>query len=654
MVVANSIRPETPPNIRSKVLARRGDFESLLTGFTRLRAVSYVASPEALLTLLDKTGLESIDIVLGDAHLAAAYREALARKEPEVTERLLKLTECGRLQVRVPAKTVHSKLYILTKPGLSRLIQTSANIAEPASRGAAQVNYAWYFDVTCDNPFAVNVLKDYMAHAQGTSLFLGDLMELVRTNPASERMEVIEAWLRGKVAIDDEAVGAKIFQELSRQVLSQDTAGEEPILHVQLPREEQARKEAEKLLKPLGSVINRGEAAVSGLNFVKHATQVTGLPMMQVDYDKQTVKLAINGSIQTLSKTLPDPATVDAGLKHIESYIGTVDSGETNDVQFGKTAMYEALLYFLWSPFASGYMDTRRKTYGLIDSRGPRFLYLFGLAQNGKTTFLRYCLKLLTGQVIDPPREGSFNKTKVRASTDIGSAFPLVFDDLTPSKDIKKFEDIVKSFWEGWWQPGYVFPQMVISSNTENLPEWAKSRLKHIDFDVHFSPSEEARRTLNDIFSTPNDLFQWFAMFYLRELKEANDFSDDELAIARKCMLKLYEYAGRDVPSYFPQEPLEKLFDPGQRRWRDLLYRMQMARIRREKDRTYIEFPDAMQYREIQSYASYLPQTIKNRVRGKTLIIDSPQAFDAWAAPAEPPERKLLRLPTLPFRRKSA
>src|SRR5437763_25099 len=142
--------------------------------------------------------------------------------------------------------------------------------------------------------------------------------------------------------------------------------------------------------------------------------------MMQIDYDKQSVKLAINGSIQTLSKTLPDPETVDAGLQ-----------------------------------------------------------------------------------------------------------------------DIKKFEDIVKSFWEGWWQLGYVFPQLVISSNAENLPEWAKSRLKHIDFDVHFSPSEEARRTLNEIFSTPNDLFQWFAMFYLRELSRADEFSDDELSVARKCMLKL-------------------------------------------------------------------------------------------------------------------
>jgi hypothetical protein len=344
---------------------------------------------------------------------------------------------------------------------------------------------------------------------------------------------------------------------------------------------------------------------------------------------------------------------VAQGLRHLESYINTVDSGETNDAAFAKTAMYEALMYFLWSPFASGYMTTRRSTYGLIDRRGPRFLYLFGLAQNGKTTFLRYCLKLLTGQVIDPLREGAFTKGKVRASSNVGTAFPLVFDDLTPSKDIKKFEDLIKSYWEDWWQPGYVFPQMVISSNTENLPEWAKSRVKHIDFDVHFAPSEEARRTLNEIFSTPNDLFQWFALFYQQELTRGDEFSDDELAIARKCFLKLYEYADHPVPAYFPHEPLEKLFDPGQRRWRDLLYRMQMARVRREKDRTYIEFPDAMQYREVQSYASYLPQTIKNRVRGKTLIIDSPQAFDAWAAPAEPPERKLADFFTR-FRRRPA
>jgi len=221
---------------------------------------------------------------------------------------------------------------------------------------------------------------------------------------------------------------------------------------------------------------------------------------------------------------------------------------------------------------------------------------------------------------------------RVKGSSSVGTAFPLVFDDLTPSKDIKKFEDIVKSYWEVWWQPDYVFPQIVVSSNTENLPEWAKSRVKHIDFDVHFAPDENARQRLNDIFSRPNGVFSWFSALYLQGLSSVEVFHDDELSLARTSMRRLYEYVGRELPVFFPHEPLEKLFDPGQRRWRDLLDRMQLAKVRWEKDRAYIEFSDAMQYREIQAYQGYLPQTIKNRLRGKTLIIDSRRAFEVWSA----------------------
>ena len=77
------------------------------------------------------------------------FGESLARKDVEVTDRLLKLTQCGHLQIRIPAKTINTKLYILAKPGRSRLIQTSANLTE-APRSGTQVNYAWYFDVTAD------------------------------------------------------------------------------------------------------------------------------------------------------------------------------------------------------------------------------------------------------------------------------------------------------------------------------------------------------------------------------------------------------------------------------------------------------------------------------------------------------------------------
>jgi len=589
--------------------------------------VSYAASPESLVVLLDKLGLESIELIAGDGHLAGTYRDALQSKGIDFALRLLELVESGRLRVYLPSRTLHTKLYVLEGPVSMRLIQASANLTETA-RQAGQINYAWYLDVAADHPFAAAVIKDYDAHLKDCSLFMGDLLDLLRRD-SGDRREIVEAWIQGKVSADDDAVALKVYQDISRQVLLQSSVKDEPIVSVRLPEEERTRRDVAKLLAPLDPVMDRGEAAVNGMSFIRHATQITGLPLLQVDYEQRSVKLALNGSIQLLTTPPPHPDALADDLAHVESYINTVDAGETGDRPFAKTAMFEALLYMLWSPFAVGYMRARRARYGLIDSRGPRFLYLFGPAQNGKTTFLRFALKLLTGQVIDPLRESSFTLRRVRASTSVGTSFPLVFDDLTPSKDLKKFEEILKSYWESWWQPDYVFPQMIFSSNTENLPEWAKSRVKHIDFDVHFAPDERARSKLNGIFSRPNNLFSAFANNYLDAL-QSNEFYDDELKLARISMQRLYEQARRELPPFFPKEPLESLFDPGQRRWRDLVYRMQMARLRREKDRVYVDFADAMQYHEVKAYQAYLPQTIKNRLRGKTLIIDSRPAFDAW------------------------
>ena len=47
------------------------------------------------------------------------------------------------------------------------------------------------------------MLKDYITHAQGTTLFMADLIELLKADPKAERTEVIEAWLRGKAAVEE-------------------------------------------------------------------------------------------------------------------------------------------------------------------------------------------------------------------------------------------------------------------------------------------------------------------------------------------------------------------------------------------------------------------------------------------------------------------
>jgi hypothetical protein len=329
-----------------------------------------------------------------------------------------------------------------------------------------------------------------------------------------------------------------------------------------------------------------------------------------------------------LTEPLPEPTAVNHGLELFESYLNTVDLGQSTDHLAVKTSMYEALLYVFFSPFSHEYMRVRRASYGLIDTRGPRFLYIYGPSQNGKSTFLHFSLKLLTGRAIEPLSREDFSKTRILGAATTGTVFPLVFDDVDPS--YTGLEDIFKSYWERWWKEQYVTPQIIITSNTPRLQEWAKSRVIRIDFDVHFAPTSESRAKLANLFKEDNPLFKWFSYLYLSELDKNELPSDDELFLARAVIKKLYDYAGRPLPSFFPEEPIEKLYDPGRRDWRDIIFELHKVEISPDGNRSIVTFPKDMQYWEVTHYQSSLPQTVKSKRKGSTLIIENPKEFHKW------------------------
>jgi hypothetical protein len=169
-----------------------------------------------------------------------------------------------------------------------------------------------------------------------------------------------------------------------------------------------------------------------------------------------------------------------------------------------------------------------------------------------------------------------------------------------------------------------------LTSNLYNLPEWAKSRSKQVHFDVYFAPTEDTRRTLADLFVRENRIFNWFSYLYLQHLRNYEPNSDDELETARIVMKQVYEYAGRDVPSLFPEEPIEQLYDMGREKWLDLLHGLKQAETRKDKGRTLVDFSSDMAIREVKEYQGLLPQSIKSRIQGKTLIIESPHEYEAW------------------------
>ncbi len=622
--------------LRSVVIARRKDFDELFNGFNRMRAVSYVTSVDLLLDFYDQRGYTELEIVVGE-NLSESYRQELAQRNIEVVERLAGLVEKETLRVYVPGHTIHTKLYMLERDGVARVIQTSANLTATAQEARRQTNYAWYIDLPTGHPLLAQLIKDYESHLQGCSLFMGDLRELLQKNEGRDRKQLIEAWLKGATITDEQDVEIRgIFHELTASLLEPDpnaATGKVTILH--LPENELAKKRVERQLVPLRPIsAGQNQLQVTKGSFIRYVYETHRVPLLLVSKDTKELLLGIGSSLETLSELPAIPDLVNQSLELVESYINTVDLAESANPIAAKTSMFEALLYMFFTPFANEYMRAKRARFGLMDTRGPRYLYIYGPSHNGKTTFLKFVLKLITGQMIEPLSPQYFTKTRIANAALTETAFPLVFDEFVPSA-ARGIDEVFKSYWERWWRPDYVSPQLVIASNTPRLKEWAKSRVKRIDFDVHFISTEASKERLNKLFDQDNRVFKWFSYLYLDALNGGEPASDDELLLSRKAMKQLYQHAGRPVPAFFPNEPIEKIYDPGRKDWQDLLYGIHKATAKDDGKRKLVTFAKDMQPWEINDYQSYLPQTVKYQRRGNTIIIENPKEFEKWLGQPE-------------------
>ena len=627
------------PLLRTIVISRKQNFENLFEGFTKLWAISCVVSPDLLLEFLDRRGYTEVEVLVGE-NLSKQYQQDLERKGIEVTERLLERVEDNTLRIFIPkGRIIHTKLYILEGHSSARVIVSSANFTETARQASRQINYAWYADLPVDDSLLLKVRQDYQSHLKDCFLFMGDLRELLQKHKDLDRPQVIKAWLKG-TSIDEENLEAKrVLQEISIKALQSSSSKEESLITVQLPQSPAAKRQIDKFLEQLQPLTTHNELRLNNFAFIRYVEENHRFPLMRVDMEREEIRLGVNGSVLSLSEAIPNSILVNQGLQHIEAYLPTVDSGQSPDPKFAKASMFEALLYMFFAPFANEYTKNKRNRYGIIDRRGPRFLYIYGPSQNGKSTFLRFALKLLTGHMIQPLSGRDFIKERVIAASDLGTVFPLVFDDIFQGVT---FQNIIKSYWEVWWKQDYVSPQIIMTSNSSRLQEWAKSRVKRVDFDVQFAPNESSKEMLARLFSEENHIFKWFSYLYLKRLKSSDLVSDDELQLARVIMTELYERAERPLPEFFPREPIERLYDPCRRTWNDLLYQLRKAKTVSERSRMLIEFSEDMQPREIGEYQAYLPQTVKSQRRGNTLIIETPNEFKEWLEGQSPQRRSWL------------
>jgi hypothetical protein len=256
--------------LHTRLIARCRDFEELFEGFTKMRAISYVVSPDLLLEFFDQRGYSELEVVVGD-NLSEVYRKDLEQKGIEVTDRLAQLVERGALRIFVPTRTIHTKLYILERPELVRAIQTSANLTVTAQDAKRQINYAWYLDIPSGHPLIDRLNRDYQSHLHGCSLFMEDLKELLQQDRDTDRRQLIEVWLKGGVTEDRDVEIRGIFHQLSANVVEAADSKEERVTVLQLPESELARRKVERHLAPLKPIAaGQNQVHINNSAFIRY------------------------------------------------------------------------------------------------------------------------------------------------------------------------------------------------------------------------------------------------------------------------------------------------------------------------------------------------------------------------------------------------
>lgn len=623
------------PNLQlipqSIYLKRKKQWENLFEGFTSLRGITYVTSPSFLLEIFTEMGYEKVDLLIGDG-LADTYKESLSGHLGLIEHLYDRITE-GSLRVRSSKAKIHTKLYILESEEKTRIICGSPNLSFTAA-GSRQREYAWYVDVHANDPLGEDMLlqvnADYNEHLKESDLveFMEDLIEMRQksNNPTD-----VDFKLWSSSSEDQEAkIVRTIMSDIKTQAFEHDDDAQE-IVKINLPKNT-PKKTKNHLMKTYGAKISSGMATMPRGRILEH-TESIGVPLMEINPHNGNVKLSINGTVKNI-ETSDDIKDLHQGLEDIENYIRLVDRAVCHHPDAMKMNLMETVLYTLSAPFANESMQSRWDSNS-VNRRGPKHLVVYGDGHNGKTTLFRFMGHLLTGRSVEPISGKGLAKDNWQALIDhaksMETVMPILVDDIKSRAiggNAATLEQILKTYWENDWQPGRKFPLIMMNTNHDALAEWAKTRLYRLDFLVKFRSDSKDDAVLSRILERPNSVFSHFSKIY-SELPDSSMLADeDQLTVARKVMLELYDISGRRVPDFFPHTLPENIYDM------DAIYcaarlNYGVVKQRRKRGARKLMFNSRP---SLYAFKARLPPEVSSFVDDKTLVIEPPsvKAYNAF------------------------
>ncbi|CEA04235.1 hypothetical protein BN1050_01894 [Metalysinibacillus saudimassiliensis] len=622
------------------------------TKFTRIRAVSFVASPKFFFKMTKD--FEDIQLIFGieDGHVAGSFitglqallaideRINLFQSLPvEVQERIR--AECYQVRYSKKNDPIHSKIYLLDGKDETRVMLGSANFTEQAFSQRKQYEELLVFD---NSPLfdlyeqrfkeiyeeTVDFVPEKYKHN-----FIGEPINIADPDQLFDAL--MEEVTSGKVLTEFTEAQIEELTEASQQANS-NTEQLESVKQLIEVITKKDRKTGNHIILPPAQLDKKNITIKSKLSRLNKRTEEVDTRGF-IEYNDSNhllYKKADEENMFLFSKGAPKEE-LRKQLKLIHAFI---DAYKTYTVQSStdtQTRIFEAILY----AFMSAHIWKIRDHYVLEEGREsvrrniPLFLVLAGRTSSGKTSALEFINLLLGNTQSYLSYEQISKKNMIVDLFYTSNVSPILVDEVDSkfftSTAADKGERLIKDVTNNLDSKHPVF---ICTTNTTNFDATAQviSRIYYLQIDNTFDKQKQAESSkyLGDIMSeVSSTLYQDFTERLADRIKHHEMFytAEDYLFIAREIFKEYHAECELELPKWFSTQKFDDYNERGKKIWHELFISNKEAFDVRNDNTVYVrsEVLGKRTKREREEIINYLPP--ESILEDNTVLILNKEIF---------------------------
>ena len=427
--------------VNARFVSERQFDWSLFEGYDQLRVLTYSASVNAIVRMLDNYSFNSFECVFGYEGTLRDIKNILAFQKVVVGDtraaimglkddrhvHILKKVHAGQARFRVLRKAIaHAKIYLLSNAdGRNRVIVGSANLSEQAFSGR-QAETLVFFD------------DDEEAWAHYNRMY-----QTIRDSASDEIKLPEDRIIKAEIEIPDTPVLSEISGTLIIEVPK--PAESHTTMPVQIQRVEKVAAVLAPRLSAAAPAISNGiqritpkvKREISRIKLVKSAEEADNR-YFSIDRTNRTASLS--GELFPLEW---DPRLVERDAKLILEYFQSYEGAFEGDVSRLQRDYFILASWLYFSPF----ICDMRSLALLQDSdviRYPSFAIVFGKSNCGKTTLVDTLMTSMFG-IAHTLDKRSFTTSQLRGLQYGYKRFPVVFDDIGRNAFNRHGRDMIKN-----------------------------------------------------------------------------------------------------------------------------------------------------------------------------------------------------------------